>query len=175
VVVSGVEKIRNQARELAALVEKANLRQGRAGQDRLSWSLTEVNVTYANPDRDVEGIGNPSFLGGQFMAEIYGIGLEYGALTVAPWSLSETDNIKTDFGFLGLPPDFPRRSSYYHTQMMARSFKGRFMLTASPDPLLKVIGARNGEQVALLVMNLDQKRGAGIQRESEARRVPALG
>ena len=43
------------------------------------------------------------FLGGQFIAEIYGIGLEYGAFTVNPWCLSETDRVSTDFGFLGLP------------------------------------------------------------------------
>jgi hypothetical protein len=114
-----------------------------------------VNVTYANPDRDLEGIGNPSFLGGQFLAEIFGIGLEYGALTVAPRCIDEPDNVKTDFGFLGLPPDFAPRSSYYHTQMMARHFRGHFMKTASKDPLLKIIGARDDRQISLLVLNED--------------------
>jgi len=157
VIVTSVEKIRTQAKELATLVENANRKQGRTGDDRLSWSLTEVNVTYANPDRDIEGFGNPSFLGGQFLAEIYGIGLEYGALTVAPWCISETDNIKTDFGFLGLPPDFSPRSSYYHTQIMARYFKGHFINAASKDRFLKIIGSRNEKQVSILVLNEDQQ------------------
>ncbi len=157
VIVTGVQKIRDQAKELAALIEQANLKQGRTGDARLTWSLTEVNVTYANPDRDIEGCGNPSFLGGQFMAEIFGIGLEYGALTVAPWCLSETDAVKTDFGFLGLPPDFSPRSSYYHTQMMARYFKGHSIKTASQDPLLKIMGARNEKQISILVLNEDQE------------------
>ena len=68
----------------------------------LLWGLTEVNVTYINPDREISGIGNTSFLGGQFIAEIYGIGLEFGAFTVDPWCISETDRVSTDFGFLGL-------------------------------------------------------------------------
>lgn len=158
VVVTGVEKIRASAKELVSLLEKANFKHGRTGDARLTWALTEINVTYANPDRDIEGIGNPSFLGGQFIAEVFGIGLEFGALTVAPWCISETDAVKTDFGFLGLPPDFSPRSSYYHTQMMARYLKGGFMKTVSPDPQLKFVGARSEGQIALLVMNEDAAR-----------------
>lgn len=159
VVVTGVQKIRGDVAKLVALLDRANLQHGRTGDARLRWALTEVNVTYANPDRDVEGIGNPSFLGGQFLAEVFGIGLEYGALTVAPWCLNETDAVKTDFGFLGLPPDFSPRSSYYHTQMMSRHLKGRFMKTVSSDPLVKIIGTRTDDGIAVLVMNQDQAAG----------------
>ena len=157
VVVAGVQKIRDQAKALVDLMEKADRKQGRTGEARLFWALTEVNVTFANPNRNIKGIGNPSFLGGQFMAEIFGIGLEYGALTVAPWCINEPDNVKTDFGYLGLPPDFAPRSSYYHTQMMARHFQGHFMRTLSKDPLLKIIGARNDQQITILVLNEDVK------------------
>lgn len=153
---TGVRKIRDEIKGLVELMEQANRKHGRSGAARLTWGLTEVNVTWANPDRDIEGHGNPSFLGGQFLAEVFGLGLEYGALTVAPWCISETDSVKTDFGFLGLPPDFSPRSSYYHTQMMARHFKGRFMATQSRDPLVKIIGARTDGQISILVMNQDQ-------------------
>ena len=98
----------------------------------------------------------------QFVAEVFGIGLEYGALTVAPWCLNETDAVKTDFGFLGLPPDFPPRSSYYHTQMMSCYLKGRFMKTVSPDPLVKLIGTRTEDRIAVLVMNQDQSAARTI-------------
>jgi len=156
VIATGPQKIRQDAKTLVGLLEQANQKHGRTGDARLMWGLTEVNVTYANPDRDIEGNGNPSFLGGQFLAEIFGIGMEYGALTVAPWCISETDDPKTDFGFLGLPPDFSPRSSYYHTQLMARYLKGRCLKTSSKDPLVKIIGARTDKQIALLVMNQDQ-------------------
>ena len=153
VAMAGVQKIRDQAEALVELMEKADQKQGRTGDARLFWALTEVNVTYANPDRNIEGVGNPSFLGGQFLAEVFGIGLEYGALTVDPWCINEPDNIKTDFGYLGLPPDFAPRSSYYHTQMIARHFQGHFMKTQSKDPLVKIIGARNENQITILVLN----------------------
>jgi hypothetical protein len=39
---------------------------------------------------------------------------------------------------------------------MARYLKGRFLKTSSKDPLLKIVGARGGKQIALLVMNQDQ-------------------
>ena len=163
VIHSGVQGIRDQAKALGELMAKADLKQGRTGDARLFWALTEVNVTYANPDRNIEGIGNPSFVGGQFMAEIYGVGLEYGALTVAPWCINEPDNVKTDFGYLGLPPDFAPRSSYYHTQMLAHHFSGHFMKTTSQDPLLKLIGARNEKQITLLVLNEDQQGDRDFQ------------
>jgi len=155
---SSIESIRNSSRDLAALVDKANAKQGRQGEARLSWALTEVNVTYANPDRDVEGIGNPSFLGGQFIAEAFGIGMEFGALTVAPWCISETDNPKTDFGYLGLPPDFAPRSAYYHEQLLARNFKGRYLKGGSNQALVKVIGARNAKRIAVMVLNEEQTK-----------------
>jgi len=34
--------------------------------------------------------------------------MELGAFTVAPWCISETDHAETDFGYLGLPPEFHR-------------------------------------------------------------------
>lgn len=156
VVIGGVQKIRHDVEVLVGLLEKANVRHGRTGSERLSWSLTEVNVTYANPDREIEGFGNASFLAGQFMAAVFGIGLEHGALTIAPWCINETDAVKTDFGYLGLPPDFAPRSSYYHTQMMAENLRGSFMRTVSGDPLVALVGARERRQIALLVMNQDQ-------------------
>ncbi len=77
------------------MMENANKKHGHTGEAKLLWGLTEVNVTYVNPDREISGIGNPSFLAGQFIAEIYGIGMEYGAFTVNPWCISETDRIRS--------------------------------------------------------------------------------
>lgn len=46
-------------------MKSADKKHERTGNARLIWGLTEVNVTYANPNREVSGIGNPSFLGGK--------------------------------------------------------------------------------------------------------------
>ena len=134
----------------------------RTGDAKLMWGLSEVNVTYANPDREISGYGNTSFLGGQFMAEVYGIGMQFGAFSVNPWCISETDAVSTDFGYLGLPREFYPRSSYYHTQMMAENMKGNFMNTTDNQKYVKTIGSINKDQISILVMNQDQNTDFGF-------------
>jgi len=158
VIVGGPAGIRKQARELVAMMGRADQKHARTGDARLKWGLTEFNVTYANPDRRVEGIGNPSFLGGQFIAEVFGIGMELGAFTVAPWCISETDRVQTDFGYLGLPPEFYPRSAYYHIQMMARHMAGSFVPSWTNESKLKVIATRGGNGLAVMLLNQLQDR-----------------
>jgi hypothetical protein len=158
VIFSGPQTIRDMSKTLMAMMDEANKKHKRTGDDALMWALTEVNVTYANPDRDIRGFGNPSFLGGQFMAEIFGICMEYGAFTVNPWCISETDAVNTDFGYLGMPREFYPRSSYYHMQMMAQNMTGRFMATSSNQKYVKTIGSRSDDQICVLVMNQDQNQ-----------------
>jgi hypothetical protein len=158
VVFSGPYRIRSQVIQLTEMMEAANLKHGRTGEAKLLWGLTEVNVTYRNPDREISGIGNPSFLGGQFIAEMYGLGLEYGAFTVDPWCLTETDRVATDFGFLGLPSEFHPRSSYYHTQMMALHMKGRFLPSASSNSYVRSIATVNEDEIVVMILNRDQDR-----------------
>ena len=156
VVFSGPFKIAEQARQLVEMMKTANKKHGRTGDARLMWGLTEVNVTYINPDREITGIGNPSFLGGQFIAEMYGIGMEYGAFTVAPWCISETDRVRTDFGYLGLPSEFYPRSSYYHTQMMALNMKGTFLPTQSSNSYVLTIGSKSDAEICVMILNRDK-------------------
>jgi len=156
VVFSGPKSIERQARMLVEMMEKANNKHGRKGKAKLVWGLTEVNVTYRNPDREITGYGNTSFLGGQFMAEIYGIGLKYGAFTVAPWCINETDRVSTDFGYIGLPSEFYPRSNYYHTQMMAINMRGDFLPTESSNSYVKTIGSESETEVCVMLLNNDQ-------------------
>jgi hypothetical protein len=163
VVFSGPETILNQTILLKQIMEEADLKHNRTGDAKLKWGLTEVNVTYANPDREISGYGNPSFLGGQFIAEIYGIGMQYGAFSVNPWCISETDAVSTDFGYLGLPLEFYPRSSYYHTQMMAQNMTGSFMHTSDNQKYVKTIGSVSSDQISVLVMNQDQTMDFGFE------------
>ena len=158
VIFSGPNTIRDMTKTLVAMMDEANKKHQRSGDDALMWALTEVNVTYANPDRDIRGYGNPSFLGGQFMAEVFGICMEYGAFTVNPWCISETDAVNTDFGYLGLPREFYPRSSYYHMQMMADNMTGQYMPTSDNQDYVKTIGSRSDDQICVLVMNQDQNQ-----------------
>ena len=156
VIFSGPENILKQSILLNQIIDEANKKYNRTGDAKLLWGLTEVNVSWANPDREISGYGNTSFLGGQFMAEVFGIGMQYGAFSVNPWCISETDAVSTDFGYLGLPREFYPRSSYYHTQMMAENMKGNFMSTTDNQKYVKTIGAKSGDQISILVMNQDQ-------------------
>lgn len=156
VVFSSIFSIRKAARQITELIEKANQKHGRNGDARLIWGLTEINVNAGNPNREVSGIGCPSFLGGQFIAEVYGIGMENGAYTVAPWCISETDRVRTDFGFIGLPADFYPRSSYYHTQLLALHMSGTFLHTESNMSYVHAIGSINDSEICVMILNRDQ-------------------
>ena len=159
VVFTGPYKILRQVEQLLEMMEKANLKNNRAGDAGLMWGLTEVNVTYVNPDREISGIGNTSFLGGQFIAEMYGLGLRYGAFTVSPWCINETDRVKTDFGYIGLPSEFYPRSAYYHTQMMAENMNGKFLQTKSSNSYVKTIGSESDDEICIMILNEDNARG----------------
>jgi hypothetical protein len=154
----GAADIRKGATELVAMMARADQKHGRTGAARLKWGLTEANVTWSNPDRRVEGFGNPSFLGGQFLAEVFGVGMDLGAFTVAPWCISETDHAETDFGYLGLPPEFHPRSSYYHMQLMARHMKGTFVPSRTSEAGVKSIATRDRDGLAVMLLNELQDR-----------------
>lgn len=156
VIFSSTYMIRQATQQLLELIDKANQKHGRTGNARLMWGLTEINVNAGNPSREAAGIGCPSFLGGQFIAEIYGIGMANGAFTVAPWCINETDRVRTDFGYIGLPSEFYPRSSYYHTQMMAHNMKGAFLPTKSSNSYVHTIGCQHKDQITVMILNRDQ-------------------
>ena len=162
VVFKGPQNILTQAKLLNQILDSADKKYNRTGDAKLMWGLTEVNVTYANPDREISGYGNPSFLGGQFMAEVYGIGMELGAFSVNPWCISETDAVNTDFGYLGLPREFYPRSSYYHTKLMAAYLKGNFLKTTNNQKYVTTVGSISKDQICLLVLNKDQNNDFGF-------------
>lgn len=153
VVLRSASKIEQDIQYLKGLIREANAKHGRQGDDALEWGLTEFNVTWHNPDRAVEGFGNPSFLGGQFTAEVFGLGMKYGALMMNPWCINETDRVTTDFGYLGLPDEFHPRSSYYHMQLISDYMGSRYIHSATQDPELKVIATISGQAYALMLMN----------------------
>jgi hypothetical protein len=156
VIFEGSNDIRKQVRQLMGMIDFANTKNGRTGDAKLLWGLTEFNVSGGITDREISGVGNASFLGGQFIAEIYGIGLQYGAFTMAPWCISETDHLATDFGYIGLPMDFLPRSSYYHTQMMACNMKGEFLPTTSTNSFVHTIASKSDEEICVMILNRDK-------------------
>lgn len=156
VIFSGPQKLLGEINVLQELLKAANEKHQRSGEDALLWGLTEFNVSYRNPDREISGFGNPSFLGGQFMAEVFGMGMEYGAYMLNPWCINETDRVATDFGYLGLPSEFYPRSTYYHMQMMTEHMKGEFLRSENNQDYIKTIATADKKTIAVLVMNQHQ-------------------
>ena len=155
---SGPASIRSQVVKLMNIIDAGNKKYNRTGDARLLWALTETNITYLNPDRELSGFGNPSFLGGQYMAEMFGIGMEFGAFSIHQWCINETDQVSTDFGFIGSPADFKLRSSYYHMQMMNRYMTGEFVKTFSNYSYVKSIGTQNENEICVMLLNQDNLR-----------------
>ncbi len=155
---SGPASIHSQVVKLMNILETANKKHNRTGDAKLLWALTETNITYLNPDREISGFGNPSFLGGQYMAEMFGIGMEFNAFSIHQWCLNETDQVSTDFGFIGPPADFKFRSSYYHMQMMSRYLKGDFIKTYSNYSYVKSFATVTADEICVLLLNEDNTR-----------------
>ena len=153
VVFKGPQSILNDIKQLNELIEKANEKHRRIGEEGLMWGLTEFNVTWSNPDRETSGYGNPSFLGGQFIAEIFGYGMQYGAHMMNMWCINETDAVSTDFGYLGFPREFYPRSSYYHMQMMSENMQGLFVPSGNNKEYVKTIASSDSEKITLIIMN----------------------
>lgn len=156
VVFTGPKKILDQVLELQTLIKNANAKYQRKGDAALLWGLTEFNVTYHNPDREVSGYGNTSFLAGQFTAEIFGYGMQYSAYMLNPWCINESDAVATDFGYLGLPREFYPRSSYYHMQLMSTYLLGEFIASSDNQDYVKTIATSDAGSIAIMVMNQHQ-------------------
>ena len=142
---------------LLTTMAAADKKNNRTGAASLKWALTEFNITYANPAQNqVDGVGVHSFLNGQYFAEVFAVGMSRGALTVAPWSIHESNGARTvgDLGYLdGALPSPKPRSSYYHLQLIAQNFAGYNAPTTSTQPMLRAIASGDGTRVSVLLLN----------------------
>jgi len=156
VIFYGPDKILKQIEHLQDLMTKANSKHNRVGKDALLWGLTEFNVTYVNPNREISGYGNPSFVGGQFMAEIFGYGMKYNAFMMNPWCISEVDVVRTDFGYIGMPVEFYPRSTYYHMQLISKHMKKNYIESDVNQEYVKTIVTEDETGFMVLIMNQHQ-------------------
>ena len=166
--------LRGAVTALVAALAKANQKNDRTGADALQWGLTEFNMTYQNPtNNSVEDYGVNSFLNGQFFAEVYGVGMAFGAATMDPWSIHESNGCRSagDLGYLDGPLGSTKpRSSYYHLQMIAENFLGKYAPATSSQALLRVVAAGDGAHVSVLLMNesIDQSYDFALRLDNAA-------
>lgn len=158
VIFNSVDKIRGQILSLKEDMQAANIKYDRTGDAALIWGLTEFNITYSNPDdHSIDGIAVPSFINGQFWADVFALSMEHGAFCVTPWCIQESDVAKTYFGYVGGPPNFIPHSTYYHMQMMAENIKGNYLKMGANKGFFKILGSESENEIAFLLMNQSQE------------------
>ena len=154
VVFKSASKIRGMIMKMLEDINIANEKYQRFGDNALIWGFTEFNITYNNPDDlSTSGIAVPSFINGQFWVDVFGMGMEYGAFTMTPWCIQESDNPSTYFGYVGGPPDFTPHPTYYHMQLIAENMNGNYEKMTTNHPFVKAFGSKNGKTSTIIFVN----------------------
>jgi hypothetical protein len=140
---------------LNSQISKCNLAHGRTGNYALRSAITEANIDWQNNSGDnLWGSGASSFIGGQFWAEMMSIALKNGVDFINFWSVVEGNSTSSDIGFIDHTTG-ARKSSFYHYQMMAENFSGTYANGTTNNANVKAFGSKNGNQIAVMVMNQD--------------------
>jgi len=152
-------KFKTDATTVTGLINAANTKNARTGDNKLSWAVTEFNVNYKNPTtNDAAGVGSHGFLNGQYWAECIGYAMQYSALAFMPWCVHESSGNRTsyDVGFLdGANGQYPR-SSYYHLQFMAVNNKSNFATSTDNQSLVKVVSSKDATGTTVIILNEEE-------------------
>ncbi len=131
----------------------ANAYHNRTGTYALEAAVTEANVVYQNSSTDnVYGLGANSFLGAQFVSELYGISMNKGLVFVNLWSVIEGNSVPASLGFVDHYTGV-KKPLYYHFKMMAENFKGNAITATDNQTNVKVFASKNGQQTSVMIMN----------------------
>jgi hypothetical protein len=138
---------------LAGRLATCNTSHGRTGTAALKMAITEANVGYKNDANDnLNGNGANSFVGAQFIAEMFSVGLKNGVNFMNVWSVVEGNNTALNIGYLD-PATGNKKPSYYHFQMMAENFKGNFISGSTNQANVKAFGSSDGQHTTVMVLN----------------------
>jgi hypothetical protein len=137
-------------------VAAANQAHNRTGNAALKTAITEFNVNYRNSANDnMYGTGANSFIGGQFLAEMFAVGLKNGVTFMNMWSVIEGGSTELNIGYLDRTTG-AKKPNYYHFKMMAENFKGNYIHGSSNQANVKVFGSQSSQNVNVMIMNQDQ-------------------
>ncbi|MGI4759153.1 MAG: carbohydrate-binding protein [Janthinobacterium lividum] len=158
-VVAAAQTLSGNVDKLLALMSAANTLHNRTGPNALQWAVTEFNIDYANPTANtVEGVGVHSFLNGQYWTEVFGVGMQKGALSMMPWSIHEGSGARGpgDLGYLdgSTLATIKPRSAYYHEQLVADNLRGNYLAATDNQSTVTVLAAaRPDNTTAVLLLN----------------------
>jgi hypothetical protein len=137
-------------------VAAANTAHNRTGNAALKTAVTEMNINYKNNANDnVYGTGVNSFVGAQFIAEMFAVGLKNNVSFMNIWSVVEGNTQELNIGYLDRTT-LQKKPAFYHFKMMAENFKGTFIQGTSSMPNVKVFGSQSTQNIQVMIMNQDQ-------------------
>ena len=157
-VLAAAQTLSGNVDRLLALMSSANALNGRTGASALQWAVTEFNIGYANPTvNTVEGLGVHSFLNGQYWAEVFGVGMQKGAVTMAPWSVQEGNGARGtgDLGYLdgSTLATIKPRSAYYHELLVAENLRGTYLAATDNQATVSVLASTSNGTTAVMLLN----------------------
>ncbi|MGQ0827248.1 MAG: T9SS type A sorting domain-containing protein [Bacteroidota bacterium] len=127
-----------------------NAAHGRSGSSKIKTAITEANIAYQNSEENLSGLGTSSFIGGQFVAEMLGLGMKHGVDFINIWSVIEGNGL----GYLDGSGN--KKPSYYHFKMLAENFKGNYVAGITNKQNVKSFASQNGQRINVMIMNQDQ-------------------
>jgi hypothetical protein len=138
---------------LKARLDAASTYHNRTGASALKMAITEANINYKNNSTDdVYGLCTNSFVGGQFVAELYGVGMKCGVDFINLWSVIEGNSNIENCGYID---QFTgnKKPIYYHFQMMAENFSGNSINCTSSQSDVKSFASHDGNKLSVMIMN----------------------
>jgi hypothetical protein len=141
---------------LNSRLANCNAAHNRTGLNALRSAITEANVNTQNPPADnIYGVGSNSFLGGQFIAEVYDAGMKNGVHFISVWSVIEGSNNSLNVGYLDVT-NGNKKSMFWHYKLLADNFSGNYLSAVSTQSNVKVFGCQNAQSISVMILNEDQ-------------------
>jgi hypothetical protein len=138
---------------LNARLTNANSYHGRTGANLLKCAVTEANVNYQNSSTDdVTTLGANSFIGGQFVAEMYAVGMKNKVEMINLWSVVEGNTTALNIGYIDKVTG-NKKPLFHHYKLVADNFKGNYIGTTDNQANVKAFASQNSSQIAVMVMN----------------------
>ncbi|MEW6470200.1 MAG: T9SS type A sorting domain-containing protein, partial [Bacteroidota bacterium] len=136
-------------------VTACNTAHNRTGAAALRTAVTEANINWQNSGADnLYGLGVNSFIGGQFIAEMFGIGMKSGVDFMNIWSVVEGNSVASSIGYID-PGTGNKKPAYHHFKMLADNFKGSYADGTDNQPNVKAFGSKDAQQICVMIMNQD--------------------
>nr|MDQ3048936.1 T9SS type A sorting domain-containing protein [Bacteroidota bacterium] len=138
---------------LNSRIANANTYHGRTGANALKTAITEANVNYKNSLTDnLSTMGANSFIGGQFVAEMLGVGMKNKVEIINIWSVVEGNSTEFNIGYIDKVTG-NKKPLYHHFKLLADNFKGNYITATDNVTNVKTMASQNGTQIAVMIMN----------------------